>query len=598
MLPIRMPPRFAGWSGRTSQARLLGAFLFLTVLLAGWLGYEALAAAGSHRRTAEAVLTDYAEISLASFADAADDGLDDFLDEALGSIDRELADFDDPLPNPREIAWEMDEAAAHAGCRACPALERPLLVFTAEPERGDVRGLPDSVPRARVLALARRIGTATPAAPDGRYGQGILLLPGGAFVSRPVVVGYGRVSTPESDRTRVMGFVLEAGALEEAFARWFQRRRLLPEPIGGELPNDSLLQVTVKAPDGGAVWASPVAYSGTVRASRSLGAESGGLHVEVAIRPDQASQLIIGGLPSSRLPLLLTLLVLTLGVGAAALVQFRREAELQRFRDDFVSGVSHELRTPLAQIRIFAELQESGKLATPEDRRRATTVIHRESRRLSHLVDNILQFSRMRHAGGPRMPREELDLADALDDGIGAMETLLRERGMSLELDAESGVHVLANREALTRVVVNLLDNASKYGPEGQQVRVEVRRIDGQARLAVEDQGPGVPPAERQRVWQPYRRLERDVKARLPGTGIGLSVVAELVAAHGGRAWIEDAPEGGARFVAELPLAETLAAREREVALPAASPEASAAETSPLDDGVPRSPAEAPARPA
>jgi signal transduction histidine kinase len=114
---------------------------------------------------------------------------------------------------------------------------------------------------------------------------------------------------------------------------------------------------------------------------------------------------------------------------------------------------------------------------------------------------------------------------------------------------------VLGNRDAITRIVVNLLDNAVKYGPPGQTVRVGIDRVDGAARLTVSDQGPGVPPGDREQVWKPYRRLERDVKARLPGTGIGLSVVAELASLHEGRAWVEDAKGGGAEFVVELPLA-------------------------------------------
>jgi len=293
----------------------------------------------------------------------------------------------------------------------------------------------------------------------------------------------------------------------------------------------------------------------TLGSSGSLGVENGDLAVEVTMRPDQASQLIIGGLPRSRLPLLFTLLLLTLGVGGAALLQLKREAEFQQLRDDFVSGVSHELRTPLAQIRMFAELQDAGKMTSPEDRERAISVIHREARRLSHLVENILQFSRLRYADGPDMPKEELDLGEALEEGLDAMTPLLRDRSATLRYEAEPGLVVRANRDSLTRIVVNLLDNAVKYGPPGQEVSVEVRRLDGAARLSVQDQGPGIPPADRPRVWKPYRRLERDVKARLPGTGIGLSVVAELTRMHDGRVWVENAPAGGARFVVELPLA-------------------------------------------
>jgi signal transduction histidine kinase len=234
-------------------------------------------------------------------------------------------------------------------------------------------------------------------------------------------------------------------------------------------------------------------------------------------------------------------------------------------REDFVSGVSHELRTPLAQIRMFSELQESGRLTSEEDRRRAIAVIHRESRRLSHLVENILQFSKLRRSPTQGMPREELDLLDALADGIDAVTPVLADREMDLSVDVSPGLRIVANRDALTRIMVNLLDNAAKYGPAGQTVRVRAERNNGAVRLSISDQGPGVPAPDRDRVWKPYRRLERDVHAKIPGTGIGLSVVAELARLHGGRTWVEDAPEGGASFVVEFPASPMASGSPRPV---------------------------------
>jgi len=127
---------------------------------------------------------------------------------------------------------------------------------------------------------------------------------------------------------------------------------------------------------------------------------------------------------------------------------------------------------------------------------------------------------------------------------------------MEVELTLEPDLWVDANGDAITRIVVNLLDNAIKYGPTGQTLKVEVSRSNGAARLSVEDEGPGVPVADRNRIWKAYRRLDRDVRTQVQGSGIGLSVVSELVSLQGGRVWVEGADGGGARFLLELPLVE------------------------------------------
>lgn len=454
-------------------------------------------------------------------------------------------------------------AGSPIGCRipersggsSTTRLAAPILLFTADLDADRLRYEgPDEGGATRDDVL-RVVGAVDEARPDvrGADAEGILTLEPGLGGAGASVVGY-RLARDTLGGTRVAGFVVPPEAFTELFAEWFDDTRLLPDPIGGGLPNDSLLTVSVRTATGPAIYTSPVDYPARLAVSDTLDGVGTGLIVDLAVRPDKASELIIGGLPSTRLPLLIALLFLTLGVGAAALVQFRRERHFQRLRDDFVSGVSHELRTPLTQIRMFAELQETGRLVTDDDRSRATRVIHREARRLSHLVENILQFSRLRYSRGPDLPLEDLDLAEALRDGVEAMEALIRERDMRLQVELPRGLRIRGNRDALTRIVVNLLDNASKYGPLGQTVRLALESTGDEARLSVDDEGPGVPLPERQRVWQPYRRLERDVLARRPGTGIGLAVVRDLAAALGGSTRVQEAPGGGARFTVELPL--------------------------------------------
>jgi signal transduction histidine kinase len=151
------------------------------------------------------------------------------------------------------------------------------------------------------------------------------------------------------------------------------------------------------------------------------------------------------------------------------------------------------------------------------------------------------------------------DLEREVRDALEMFAPLARSRRATLRSELEHGITLDVDRDALRQVLLNLLDNAVKYGPRGQTVTVGMAatRENGRGqriRLWVEDQGPGIPAAERDRVWEPYVRLDRDVEGATGGSGIGLAVVRELVALHGGRTWLEDAAAGGGtRVVIELP---------------------------------------------
>ncbi len=343
-------------------------------------------------------------------------------------------------------------------------------------------------------------------------------------------------------------------AAAELFESWYHEEGLLPEAVAGGQPNESLLELAVRTPDGFPVFLSPVDDPEVAPARDTLPEEYGGLILEAAIRPGAASTLVIGGLPRARLPLLLALMVMSLGVGVAAVLQIRKAEELARVRDDFISGVSHEFRTPLTQIRMFTELLADGKLKTDEERVRSTEVINREARRLTHLVENILHFSQMGRA--PRSPGtiERIGIQEAIRDLAEAFSPLVQAQGCHLEIQVDPpDLVVLASRGGLHRMLANLLDNALKYGPEGQTIRIVAVEREGWIRISVEDQGPGIPVGERSRIWDPYHRLERDREGQVRGSGIGLSVVAELAQATGGAAWVEEGRGGSARFVIRLP---------------------------------------------
>jgi signal transduction histidine kinase len=189
-----------------------------------------------------------------------------------------------------------------------------------------------------------------------------------------------------------------------------------------------------------------------------------------------------------------------------------------------------------------------------DERQRSLEIVDQEARRLSHLVENILQFSRAeRHA--IKLAPTDTPLAPQISAALEAFDPIARARQVRVVTSLDEGLRGIVDAGALRQILLNLLDNAVKYGPLGQEVRVllEPSVTRRHARIIVEDQGPGIPPERRDKVWEPFYRLDRDAQSAVAGSGIGLSVVRELARRHGGDATIEDSARG-ARFVVVLPL--------------------------------------------
>jgi signal transduction histidine kinase len=224
-------------------------------------------------------------------------------------------------------------------------------------------------------------------------------------------------------------------------------------------------------------------------------------------------------------------------------------------RDDFVSGVSHELRTPLAQIRLLAELLRMGKVPTEEGKERSLRIIDKEARRLSFLVESILSYTGSGHG---RLAPVRTDVAAEVDEIVAGFEPLAQAEGVKLATRLERGIMADVDRGALRQVLLNLLDNAVRYGPPNQNVTITTASTSDGWTLEVSDEGPGIPPEERDRIFAPYYRMKRDAGGAVGGTGIGLAVVSRLVREHGGRVHV--APTNGngngaagARFVVTMP---------------------------------------------
>jgi signal transduction histidine kinase len=336
-------------------------------------------------------------------------------------------------------------------------------------------------------------------------------------------------------------------AFAALFAEVMGRHPLLPAAVTGGIENSRLVSVQVSTPSGRSLFrAGPTTGAGYAGDPASAG---GWIVVRASLPSEIAARLVLTT-SGSRVPLLLGLLALTAALAVIALRQLRREQELARLRSDFTSSVSHELRTPLTQILLFTETLELGRAGNEEEQRQALGIIGQEARRLAVLVENVLQFSRAeRHLTGVRM--ELTPLASLMREILERFAPLAGLAAMRIHTDLDESLVAPVDPDALHQITINLLDNAIKYGNREGQVTLRTRLLDGHARIEVEDGGPGIAPADRLRIWDPFVRIAE--ASSVPGSGIGLAVVRELVSCHGGRAWVEDAPTCGARFVVELP---------------------------------------------
>lgn len=355
----------------------------------------------------------------------------------------------------------------------------------------------------------------------------------------------------------IAGFEVDLPSLTKWFEIALNRQPLVPPSLGHGKVTNGVVHVIVRD------------HAGVERYRLNQGALQGlavtkpfgdlyqgifsGFMVEASIDPQVSRQIVIGGLPRSRLPFFLGLLALNVVLIVTAILQLHREMALQQLRDEFVSSVSHELRTPLTQIRMFTETLLLDRIRTTEEHRRSLEIIDREARRLTQLVENVLQFSRMERKIDT-LSTEKHELAPLIQEIAEDFESAMNGGETQIETRLTFGLSAKVDPDALRQIVLNLLDNAVKYGKKGQHVIVGLEAGEGTARLFVDDQGPGIPAADRRRIFERFQRLERDRQSSIAGTGIGLSVVQDLVTQHGGRCWVTIGERSGAKFIVELPL--------------------------------------------
>jgi signal transduction histidine kinase len=544
------------------------ALILFTVALTGLLAYRAFDASRAQQRATEGTLRDYAGFAAFQLKNSVINRISALHRAGVDSVIR-LINTRGPTPTPALGAQRLATLieARRAICRGCLEGLSFYYEVTFADSAIDATASPLATPahlrslRDTVIAQAAsfRDLPVPPTAAATRVGAPIgpqffvpifLRLDG-----RPYL--FAHVLTVDSRNAPVVahGYAAPAEHLVGAAVRAaLGGQALLPRTLIRDRSLDSMLAVKVTDASHNIVYATSADVDPRFAATDSLESRLGGLRFEVAIQPTAAGSLIIGGLPRSRLPEVLATSFVAVSLLVLLMYQFRRQEELGRLRDDFVSGVSHELRTPLAQIRLLAELLRMEKVPA-EDKDRSLRIIDQEARRLSFLVDSILSFTPSQSG---QLSPVSTDVATEITEIVSTFAPLAQAQSVHLSTRLEPGLVAEVDRGALRQVLVNLLDNAVRYGPAGQNVNITTASAGDSWTMEVADEGRGIPAEERERIFAPYYRMKRDAGGPVGGTGIGLAVVRRLVEQHGGRVHVAAvAGDGasGARFVVSLPIA-------------------------------------------
>ena len=255
---------------------------------------------------------------------------------------------------------------------------------------------------------------------------------------------------------------------------------------------------------------------------------------------------------------LIGVMALAIGVGSWLIVSdLNRHITLARQKTDFVSNVSHELKTPLTSIRMFSELLAEGRVADPAKQSSYLNIITAETARLTRLINNVLDFSRMER-GEKKYNFAQCDLVELVRETVETYRPHLESNGFKVVAELpDSPVFLKGDRDALAQIIVNLLSNAEKYSTTQKEITVDVRTLREPlpyAEVRILDRGPGVPAGSEKKIFEQFYRAHDSLSSGIQGSGLGLTLARQIARAHGGDVIYQSRDDGGSAFTLRLPI--------------------------------------------
>jgi two-component system phosphate regulon sensor histidine kinase PhoR len=245
------------------------------------------------------------------------------------------------------------------------------------------------------------------------------------------------------------------------------------------------------------------------------------------------------------------------GISKGALLVINDVTQLRRLenmRSEFAANVSHEIKTPLTAIQGFVETLHQGAVDDPAEVERFLGIIQKHVRRLTAIIDDLMQLSRLEQEGGSRrLAMADSPVAEVIRTAVGLCRAKADEKQITVAVTCEEGLSAEMDAELMEQAVVNLLDNAIKYSPAGSRIEVEAGRSQGEIRIHVRDRGMGISSRHLPRLFERFYRVDKARSRNMGGTGLGLAIVKHIIQAHGGRVTVQSTQQKGSTFTLHFP---------------------------------------------